>query len=124
MQTQQNVRSNGLGMGETVQVSSGVSFGDMVLMGAITAGMTAVAAIIVEGVKYYWFRGDDDGVVLRSENGMEVKFKSIKDAENARDELEELIKKAKKAAEKKEEEEEEKAKEKKDAEKTEKKEAA
>jgi len=101
LKIQQNVRTSGLGMGDQAEVTASVGLGQMILASGITAAMMAAAAIVVEGVKYYWLKGDDEGVVLRSEEGLEVKFESIKHAEEAKDQLEELIKAAKEKDEKK-----------------------
>ena len=104
-QINQNARTEGFGsfsMGEQSEVTANVGLGQMVMASGITAGFMALAAVLVEGVKYYWMRDDDDGVILRSEDGLEVRFNSIQDAEKAKDHLVELIAKAKEDKEEKE----------------------
>ncbi len=99
LKMQENIRTNGLGMGEVTQVTSSVSFGTMVVASGITAAAMALGSIIVKGVEFYVFREDNGEVILASDDGIEVRFKSIQDAEAKWEQLGDLIKDAKEKVE-------------------------
>lgn len=63
LRVKENIRTNGLGMGETSMVSAKVPLSSMVIASAITAAAAGIASIGVEVFKHKFLRDEEDEMV-------------------------------------------------------------